>query len=155
MSTSDRALADLARRQHAVFSGTQALERGLTRRMLRTRVQSGRLDLIDRDIFHIPGTPVTWEAKMLGLVLTAGDGALVSHRAAAAIWGFDDFRRGAPEITVPRGVRLRRPGVRVHESTDLDRCGRRLRDGIPVTDPARTLLDLARRTEDGRLLEAI
>jgi hypothetical protein len=43
----------------------------------------------------------------------------------------------------------------VHESTDLDRAGSRTRHGITVTDPARTILDLARRTGDARLLEAI
>src|SRR5690606_28606993 len=77
------------------------------------------------------------------------------HRAAAALWGFDGVAPGTPEVTVPRGVRFRRTDIRVHSSTDLDRCGARVRDGVPVTDPSRTLLDLARRTSDRRLLMAV
>lgn len=61
--------------------------------------------------------------------------------------------QGTPELRVPRGQRFRRDGARIHESTDLERAGRRTREGIPTTDPARTLLDLARRTGDGKLLE--
>lgn len=155
MARADEVIAELGRSQHSVFLGAQAVERGLTRKVLWTRVAAGRLDRLGHDLYHVSGTPVTWLAMLLGHVLSAGDGALASHRAAAALWGFEGFGRGTPELTVPRGARFRRTGVRVHESTDLDRCGRRIRDGIPVTDPARTLLDLARRTPDPRLLEAI
>jgi hypothetical protein len=155
MATTDQVLAALARRQHAVFTGEQAVERGVTRKMLRSRVAAGRLDRLDNDVFHIAGTPVTWQAKLMAAVLAGGAGAVASHRAAAALWGLDGFVRGTPEITVPRGVRLRRDGLRVHSSTDLDRCGTRVRERIPVTDPARTLLDLARRPGDGRLLAVI
>lgn len=155
MPTVEQVLAALARRQHAVFSGRQAVERGVTRKMLRSRLAAGWLNRLDHDVFHIAGTPVTWQAKVMAAVLAGGPGAVASHRTAAALWGLDDFPRGTPEVTVPRGVRLRRTGVRVHSSTDLDRCGTRLRERIPVTDPARTLLDLARRPGDGRLLDAI
>lgn len=123
--------------------------------MLDHRVAIGRLTRIDHDVFHIAGTPLSWESRVLGLVLAAGPDALASHRCAAALWGFEGFARGTPELTVPRGQRFRRAAARVHESTDLDRAGRRVRDGIPVTDPARTLLDLARRVGDDRLLRSI
>lgn len=155
MATVDQVLAALARPQHAVFSGRQATSAGVSRKALLRRLAIGRLDRLDHDVFHIAGTPVTWEAKVMAAVLAGGPGAMATHRTAAVLWGFDDFRRGTPEISVPRGVRLRRRGVRVHSSTDLDRCGVRVRDGIIVTDPARTLLDLARFVGDRRLLEAI
>jgi hypothetical protein len=155
VSRADEVIAELARQQHSVFSGRQAVARGVTRPMLRSRVAAGRIDRVDHDVFHIAGTDVTWHAKLLASVLAAGDGAVASHRAAAALWGIEGFPQGTPELTVPRGRRFRREEVRVHESTDLDRAGRRTRDGISVTDPARTMLDLARRTRDSRLLEAI
>lgn len=155
MATPDQVLASLARRQHSVFTGRQAVAGGVSRKALRARLATGHLDRVAPDVFHIAGTPVTWQAMVTAAVLAAGPGAVASHRTAAALWGLDDFPRGTPEVTVPRGVRLRREGVRVHSSTDLDRCGLRVRDGITVTDPARTLLDLARGTSDRRLLEAI
>ncbi len=155
MQGADRVIAELARGQHSIFLGRQAVERGVTRKMLQRRVASGRLTAVAPDVFLVGGAVMTWEAKLLGLVLSAGDGALASHRAAAALWGFEGFNRGTPELSVPRGQRFRRPSTRVHESTDLHRCGIRTRQGIPVTDPARTLLDLARRLSDHRLTLAV
>lgn len=153
--SADHTISELARGQHAVFTGGQAVERQVSRRMLDHRVAIGRLTRIDHDVFHIAGAPLIWESRVLGFVLAAGPDALASHRCAAALWGFEGFARGTPELSVPRGQRFRRAGARVHESTDLDRAGRRVRDGIPVTDPARTLLDVARRVSDDRLLRAI
>ena len=50
---------------------------------------------------------------------------------------------GPIDITVPsRSTRLR-PGIRVHRTRRLDRCDIRTHDGVPLTSPARTLLDLA------------
>ncbi|MEO7429946.1 MAG: DUF559 domain-containing protein [Acidimicrobiales bacterium] len=153
--SADQTIAELARGQHAVFTGGQAVERQVSRRQLQHRVEIGQLTRIDHDVFHIAGAPLSWESRVLGFVLAAGPHAVASHRCAAALWGFEGFGRGTPEITVPRGQRFRRTSARVHESTDLDRCGRRLRAGIPVTDPSRTLLDLARRLGDDRLWRAI
>jgi hypothetical protein len=155
VSRADEVIAELARQQHSVFSGRQAIDRGLTRPMLRSRVAAGRLHRVDHDVFHVAGAEVTWHAKVLASLLAAGEGAVASHRAAAALWGIEGFPAGTPELTVPRGRRFRRAGVMVHESTDIDRAGRRTRDGITVTDPARTILDLARRTADKKLLQAI
>ena len=155
MRDADAVISALARRQHSVFVGTQLAGSGVTRRMLQRRVASGRLTVLGPDLYLVGGATLTWEGKLLGLVLSAGEGAVVSHRAAAALWGLDGFRPGIPELTVPRGRRFRRASVVVHESTDLDRCGIRRRVGLPLTDPARTLLDLARRTSDRRLTLAI
>lgn len=155
MATADSILAELARKQHAVFSGRQAVARGVSRKVLRRREAMGRLTKLDHDVYHVAGAPVTWPAKVLATLLSAGDGAVASHHTAAVLWGFEGYRQGTPEITVPRGRRVRRAATKVHASTDLDRCGTRVRDGITVTDPARTLLDLARRTKDGPLLQAI
>jgi very-short-patch-repair endonuclease len=38
---------------------------------------------------------------------------------------------------------MRKPGIRCHRTTELDRKDTRLRQGLPVTSPARTLLDIA------------
>lgn len=154
MSSFDEAIADLASRQHAVVSAQQALDLGGSRRMLGARVRQGRLVPADIDVFRVAGAPMTWESRVLAAVLSAGPSAVTSHRTAAALWGFDGFRPGTPEVTIPRGRRYRRPDVRSHESTDLDRCGTRRRNGIPVTDPSHTLLDLARMVGDRRLLQA-
>jgi hypothetical protein len=76
---------------------------------------------------------------MLAAVLALGAGAVLSHRSAAALWGF--WPPDAPmDVTAPS--RRRRADVRTHLAAlrpeDITQ-----RRGIPVTMPARTLLDLA------------
>jgi len=155
MAKVDETIAGLARQQHSIFTGAQAVEAGVSRKMLRSRLVRGSLVLVDRDTYSIAGARLTWEGRVLGLVLAAGPGAIASHRAAAALWGIEGFNKGTPELTVPRGKRFRRADAVVHESTDLQLAGVRRRAAIPVTDPGRTLLDLARRTGDERLSRAI
>ena len=87
----------------------------------------------------------------MAAVLSCGDTALLSHGAAASLWGL----RAAPEridVVVPAAVARRRPGIRVHRRSGLDEAHRRVIDGIPVTDVVSTLLDLA-SCESRRQLE--
>lgn len=79
----------------------------------------------------------------MAAVLACGAEALLSHRSAAALWGFGVEHPDYIEISLARHSTLRRPGIRVH-----DRPGLWNRDigshlGIPVTQPVRTFLDLA------------
>jgi very-short-patch-repair endonuclease len=79
----------------------------------------------------------------MGAVLAAGPGAVLSHRSAAALWRLLPSSHPATDVTVPGGGgRKRRTGVRIHRSASLTRQMTTLRDGIPVTTPARILLDL-------------
>jgi len=155
VANADRVIAELARGQHAVLTGAQAVQLGVSRKALRTRAGRGSLVTLGGDVYLVAGAPLTWEGRVLGLLLAAGPGAVASHRTAAALWGIEGFNKGTPELTVPRGKRFRRNGARVHESTDLALMTVRRRNGIPVSDPARTILDIARRTSDERLALAI
>ncbi|MEA2390075.1 MAG: hypothetical protein QOK31_184 [Solirubrobacteraceae bacterium] len=76
----------------------------------------------------------------MAAVLAAGPGAVLSHRSAAALWSLRRYD-GTPEATVwPR--RRSRAGLRLHAAA-LPADEVTEHDGIPVTTPARTLLDLA------------
>lgn len=76
----------------------------------------------------------------MAAVLACGEGAFLSHRSAAALWGLLPSGR-VIEVTAPR--HLDAPAeVRVHQ------CGlaageTALREGIPVTAVPRTLIDVA------------
>ena len=89
----------------------------------------------------------------MAAVLASGDGAVLSHRSAAALWG---LWRPSPllDVTVPRGDNRggSRGHLRVHRSTQLPYADVTRRHGIPVTRPARTLLDVA-EVVDRRPLE--
>src|SRR3546814_10013373 len=78
------------------------------------------------------------DTQLLANVLSAPGLAAVSHLAAARRLKIPGYRDAPPEITVPRGTRLRRSGLIVHESTDLDRCKIVDVDGIPTRSEEHT-----------------
>ncbi|HVV89109.1 MAG TPA: DUF559 domain-containing protein [Solirubrobacterales bacterium] len=77
----------------------------------------------------------------MAAVLASGDGAVLSHRSATALFGIWGSGAGEAHVTVPRKVRSRR-SLRRHFSV-LPDDEREVVDGIPVTSAARAVLDLA------------
>lgn len=136
----DAAVARLSARQHGLFTRPQAHTTGATDAMIEHRLATGRWVLVARGLYRLAGVPVTWEQRALAACLVSGPGAVVSHRAAAVLWGVSGFRPGRVEITVPAGRSSRNALARVHRSGEVSR---EVRDGIPVTRPARTIVDLA------------
>jgi predicted transcriptional regulator of viral defense system len=86
----------------------------------------------------------------MAAVLAYGEGAVLSHRSAAELWGIRDSARSAIDITARRGHA--RPGIDVHSATTLRPADTTIVDGIPCTTVARTLLDNA-EAGDRRALE--
>ena len=80
---------------------------------------------------------------MFAACLLGGETAHVSHRAAAALWGIDRFGTELVEISTTRNVRADEHGVVVHRVQPWPECDTSSRGGIPVTEPGRTLIDLA------------
>jgi hypothetical protein len=86
----------------------------------------------------------------MAAVLACGDGAGLSRRAAAALWRILP-RWGRPvDVTAPKD--RRHPGIRVHRSTHAQFT---TRNGIRITTPAQTLLDLADVLDDQDLARAV
>jgi very-short-patch-repair endonuclease len=75
--------------------------------------------------------------------LAAGTDAVASHRAAARLWSLVEPDDDTVEITVPRGRFPRLKDVIVHRSRDLVPDQTTIRRRIPVTNPLRTMVDLA------------
>lgn len=143
----DRVLAELAARQHGVVGRRQLLAIGVTRGAIRRRLTAGRLHPIYLGVYAVGHRAITRHGRWMAAVLACGDGALLSHRSAAALWGLSrpwGLGAGAAmDVTVHRGQAHNRPGIVVHRSRRIDDDDRSRRDGIPVTAVARTLLDLA------------
>jgi hypothetical protein len=59
------------------------------------------------------------------------------------------------EVVVGTGSRRPRPGIVVHRSISLAACDVTVHKGIPVTRPARTLIDLATRATPRELRDAL
>ena len=139
----DRAIASLARGQNGVFSLSQAAQVGCTPRQAQHRLETGRWERVHAGVYRAAGAPRSWEQEVLAACLAAGSEAVASHRTAACMWQLDGVpATSSVEITVPLPQYHRRAGVVVHRSSDLSPEASTHRDGIPVTTPARTLLDL-------------
>jgi very-short-patch-repair endonuclease len=147
----ERELAALARRQHSVISRPQLLAAGLGVRTIRRRVEAGRLHLLHRGVYALGAGRVDRRGRWLAAVLACGEGALLSHRSAAALWGLARPHRGPVEVSAAAG-RVRR-GITLHEGAIFQQ-DRTLVAEIPVTSVARTLFDLAEVVDERRLAYA-
>lgn len=156
MRSMDGEITRLAEKQHGVFTLAQAGQAGLRRAAIRHRVSSGRWERVSVQVFRVPGSPRTWEQRLMAATLAGGPRAVASHRSAAALLGVPGFdRRGSPEVTTPRAQRHRSVDGRVHRSRVLPEHHMTVVDGIPVTRLARTLVDLAGALHPGRTARAI
>jgi very-short-patch-repair endonuclease len=155
MPTLDDLLLPVFLAQHGLVSRRDVLRLGGSPHHIDTRLNRGRWERAETGVYRLAGFPVDWRAELLAPILSVDAPAVASHCSAAVLHGIPGFGRGTPELTVPRGTKLRRRGVRVHTSTDLERTRPTSIDGIPVTHLRRTLLDLARIVGDQRLLRTI
>ena len=143
----DAEIASLAACQHGVVARSQLLALGLSDSAVGRRVRLGRLHLLHRGVFAVGHTILTVEGRWMAATL-ATDGVL-SHATAAAAWELRP-RSGALHVITKSGGR--RTGLTVHRSRTIDPRDTTTHRSIPITTPARTIIDLA-RTLKGRPLE--
>ncbi len=106
-------------------------------------------------MFAIAGVGDSAHARLLAACLAAGPAAVASHLSAAWILGLVPRPPRRPAITVPYGNRPRLQDVDVHRSRDLDPGRTRVSQGIPHTDPTRTISDLAGQLERQELTDVM
>jgi very-short-patch-repair endonuclease len=108
---------------------------------------------VHRGVYAIVGPRLlTKHGRWLAAVLACGPGAVLSHHAAAALWG---MRRGSRvEVTVPRGGRKPRRGIKLHYA-NLPADETTTHEGIPTTTVPRTLLDLSAVVQRDELRSAV
>ena len=152
----DRKIILLAEKQHGVFTAAQVRETGFTRAAMRHRLASGHWELTPERVFRMPGSPRTWEQRVMALTLAAGPSAAASHRSAAALLSFPGFeRRGPPEVTAPRSQRRRAVDGVVHLWRPCPDHHLTVVEGIVTTRVARTLVDLAGVVHPRRTARAV
>jgi len=146
----------LARRQHGVLVRRQLLALGFSREAIQHRLRTGRLQNLAPGVYAVGMPRGTREQRWTAAVLVCGDGAVLSHRSAAALWGIGNEMPGRVDVSV-RGRRFesRREGLKVRSGPSLRAIDVVERDGIPVTAIVQTLVDLATELTDGRLERAV
>ena len=91
----------------------------------------------------------------MAAVLACGDGAVLSHSSAAALWRIGFEQRSVIEVSLPSPSRRRRPGLRIHRRPSLGESNVTTEYGIPVTTPIQTLIDLSLRLDRRGIERAI
>ena len=150
-----RSLEDRAEAQYGRFTMDQALASGMNRTTVYRRAALGRYVLEHPSVFAFAGLPASWEGSVLAACLAAGQDAAASHRTAARLWELIDDSDDIVEITVPRNQRPRLHRVTVHQSEDLAAKHVTFRRRIPVTNPLRTMVDLAAVLKPGAVEDAL
>lgn len=152
-STTSRQVWALVESQHGVVSRRQLLDLGYSSKAIEHRLAKRLLRPLWRGVYAVGRGRLTRYGWWMAAVLACGPGALLSHASAAALWGIRAQRAGDIDVSVPRRRDPRHPGIRVHRRRALAQPA--IRHGIPVTDPARTLIDIAPSLSERELEAAI
>ncbi|TDW90042.1 hypothetical protein EV137_3847 [Kribbella pratensis] len=121
-----------------LFTAADAKALGISRGVLRGTQYRRVLGSV-----YVDGTVAVTPRLQAEAALLLTPEAVVSHQTALSLWTANDRAGDVVHVTVQRDPRLSLPrisGLRVHEVQHLDRT---LRDGLPLTPPERTFLDLA------------
>jgi very-short-patch-repair endonuclease len=153
-SSVDAVIARIAARQHGCVARWQLLDAGVTREQIAVRVESGRFVQLHRGVYLVGAVAPEHAHAMAALLAFRLDAAL-SHRSAAALWALLPYPATAPVwITIPPGRDARRPRIEATRAL-LEPQDQRVRYGMRLTSPPRTILDLAALIEDPYELERI
>jgi very-short-patch-repair endonuclease len=137
-------IAWFATRQAGHVARRQLLATGVSRGVIDRLVAKGHLIVVLRGVYRVAHEAPSPFAREFAAVLGCGPGALVSHRSAA--WIYDVL--AYPAIgdvwlasTAERGKGVR--GVRVQRTRRMSPRDVQFKGWLPLTSPARTLLDVA------------
>jgi predicted transcriptional regulator of viral defense system len=144
--------------QGGYFTAGQARAHAVSRQLLEHHVRRGRFERVRRGLYRVQGYPTAEHDDMREVwMAVGGDGALLSHDSALALLDLSDNIPDAVHLLVPRRRRGLRcpPGVVLHTRPDSEDIPTVWRDGLPLTAPARTLVDAADRLQPEQLSMAV
>ncbi|MGH2922635.1 MAG: type IV toxin-antitoxin system AbiEi family antitoxin domain-containing protein, partial [Solirubrobacterales bacterium] len=144
----------LARAQHGVVSADQLARLRLSPAAIRHRARRGSLHRIHPGVYAVGRPELGPRGHWMAAVLASGSGAALSDLSAARLWEIVRRAPGRIHVTLPRGVDRRPAGITIHRRRQV-KGDVVERDGIPVTSPIRTLIDLATRLDRRGLERAV
>lgn len=154
-STRERSIARIAHRRHGLVSRRELLALGFNDDAILRRLRAGRLHVVHPAVYAVGHRLLTREGVCLAAVLACGDGAVLSHVAAAQLWDLLPVTTERPSVTVRHERGRAVPGVRVHRTRRLPDEHVSRRSAIPVTSVERTIADLAGVASSRRVERAL
>jgi very-short-patch-repair endonuclease len=150
----DAVIASIAVRQHGIVTRWQLIDAGVSRHSIDRRLRSGRLIAVHAGVYRV-GPIAGPLAREMAATLACGEAA-ASHLSAASLLKLlapqssiepvDVIVRGGRHRGRRSGIRAHRSGLQADEITWVD--------NVPVTDVARTLIDLSGMVGDRDLERA-
>ena len=132
----------LATSQEGTVKCRQLLDAGIGPSVIKRLARVGTLHRRHRGVYivgHLALAPFADEAAAL---LACGDRAVISHRSALFLWGLGEPQPDQVDVTLMGGQRRPKAGIRIHRARLEPRDVRR-RHSLPLTSPARTIIDIA------------
>ncbi|MDQ6946955.1 MAG: DUF559 domain-containing protein [Actinomycetota bacterium] len=151
------ALRQWLRTHHGVIGYTEALLLGATPAMIQSKTARGEWARMHKGVYRDTAALLGhYQDLRAACVATAGFG-VASHASAAWVWGLLTQPPARPELTVRLGTHdcHRHARITIHRSSDLVLDEAVNRNNIPVTNPLRTLVDLAGTALPRELTEAV
>ena len=145
----------MVRQQHGVVTRAQLLALGLSRNAIEHRLARGRLHPVARGVYAVGRPELTQHGTWMAAVLRCGPQAVLSHESAAQLWEIRRRRAGRIEVSVPAGSGRQVPGVTLHRRAPVGAAESTRHQGIPVTSPIATLIDMAPRLGTRELEAAV
>ena len=132
--------------QSGYFTAGQARKYGVSRQLLNHHLRQGRFERVRHGLYRVWGFPGSQFDEIREKWMAVGmDKAIVSHESALLLLELSDSIPDNVHLLVPRRHRgLRCPlGVVLHTHPDNEKVATAWGDAMPITAPARTLVDVA------------
>ena len=152
----DPAVARFAAATRGAIARAGLTDAGLGRGAIAHRIDRGRLHRVHRGVYLVGHAIPPEFAAHHAAVLAHGPNAYISHATALEDYAVIEPVGGPIHVTVLNACRRSRPGIRVHRTTRIEPQDLGLLDDhLPITSPARAILDYAETASLTELSRAI
>jgi predicted transcriptional regulator of viral defense system len=144
----------LAAAQSGYFTAAQALELGYSYQAQKYHADHANWQRVDRGIFRLPEWPVGPHDSLIRWVLWSRGRGVVSHDSAAAAYDIGVANPLKTHLTVAPGFRMHDAMVVLHVA-NLPKTDVTTFEGVTITTPLRTVLDIAESHHDNEFVVSV
>ena len=136
-------IAAVAGSQAGLVTVRQLRGAGIVDAAIWDAVARGRLHPVLHGVYSVGHRYLTVHGRLLAATMACGEGSVVSHGTAAWLLGLRDWRPEAIDVIAPVEAGRKIAGIRRRFVPAPAGREVRRRHGVPVTSPARTIVDCA------------
>jgi predicted transcriptional regulator of viral defense system len=135
-------LESLALCQGGYFDAADASEHGFGKAVVNYHVRTGRFERVYPGVYRLRSAPPTRRDDLLLAWVWSNKRGVIAHESALELYGLSDVLPSRIHLAVPLNFARNSPGYVLHR-TSLAPEEVTEYEGLPVTAPARTIVDAA------------